>query len=85
MALWQAQSRQGLNSASHLPWQACDEVLKMHLKTLLLHAGGLFVNFRVHCSCELENGGETNSREGHGTIVPIGKVTRVDQGGVGIS
>ena len=55
----------------------------MHLKTLLLHAGGLFVNFRVNCSCELENGGESN-REGHGTIVPIGKVGRVDQGGVGI-
>ena len=85
MALWQAQSRQGLNSASHLPWQACDEVLKMHLKTLLLHAGDLFVNFRHHCFCELENGGDVNSREGHGTIVPIGKVRRVYQGGVGIS
>ena len=57
----------------------------MHLKTLLLHAGGLFVNFRAHCLCELENGGETNNREGHGTIVPIGKVRRVSQGGVGIS
>ena len=38
-----------------------------------------------HCFCELENSGETNSREGHGTIVPIGKVRRVGQGGVGIS
>ena len=43
------------------------------------------MDFRVHCFCELENGGDVNSREGHGTIVPIGKVGRVDQGGVGSS